>query len=102
MESRLPPVRHCRPDRAERKGRWRGGHLLVCDHVQPQPGRVGAKLTARHVVECQPGLEVADHILDQGVVAMVGLQLQRVAIPIGDERVVAVGQALEPELGGRV
>jgi hypothetical protein len=56
---------------------------LVCDHVQRQPGRVGAEFTAGHVVECQPVLEVADHILDHGVLAMVGLQLQRVALPIG-------------------
>jgi len=46
------------------------------------------------VVERQPVLEVADHVLDHGVLAMVGFQLEGVALAVGDERVVAEGRAL--------
>jgi hypothetical protein len=58
-----------------------------------------APLPARHVVEPQSVLGVADHVLDHGVLAVVGFQLQHLALAIGDEGVVAVGHALQPELG---
>ena len=35
-------------------------------------------------------LEVSDGILDLGVAAMVGLQLQGIPVPVGDEAVIAV------------
>ena len=40
------------------------------------------------VVEPHPVLQVADGVLDLGVAAMVGLQIQGVAIPVGDESVI--------------
>ena len=36
-------------------------------------------------------LEVAYRILDLGVTAMIGLQFQRLPVPVGDEAVIAVG-----------
>ena len=36
-------------------------------------------------------LEVSDGILDLGVAAMVGLEFEGVAVPVGDEAVIAVG-----------
>ena len=42
------------------------------------------------MVETDAVLEVSDGILDLGVAAMVGLQFQGVAIPVGDEAVIAV------------
>ena len=35
-------------------------------------------------------LEVSDGILDLGVAAMVGLQVQGIPVPVGDEAVIAV------------
>ena len=35
-------------------------------------------------------LEVADGVLDLGVAAMVGLQIQGISVPVGDEGVIAV------------
>ena len=43
------------------------------------------------MVETHAVLEVADGILDLGVAPMVCLQFQGVAIPVGDEGVIAVG-----------
>ena len=42
------------------------------------------------MVEPHAVLEVANGILDLGVAAMVGLQLQGVALAVGDEGVIAV------------
>ena len=42
------------------------------------------------MVEPHAVLEVPDGILDLGVAAMVGLQLQGIAVPVGDEAVIAV------------
>ena len=38
-----------------------------------------------------PYVEVAYRILDLGVTAMIGLQFQRLPVPVGDEAVIAVG-----------
>ena len=38
-----------------------------------------------------PVLEVSDGILYLGVAAMVGLQFQGIAVPVGDEAVIVVG-----------
>ena len=43
------------------------------------------------MVEAHAILEVADGVLHLGVAAMVGLQVQGVALPVGDESVIAVG-----------
>ena len=42
------------------------------------------------MVEAHAVLQVADGVLDLGVAAMVGLQFQGVALPVGDEGVIAV------------
>ena len=50
------------------------------------------------MVEPDAVLQVADGVLDLGVAAMVGLEVQRVAVAIGDEGVIAVGSE-EGKLG---
>ena len=52
--------------------------------------RVGGEAPRGEMVEAHPVLEVADGVLNLGVAAMVSLQLQRVAISIGDEGVIQV------------
>ncbi len=42
------------------------------------------------MVEPDAVLEVPDGILDLGVASMVGLQLQGIPVPVGDEAVIAV------------
>ncbi len=55
------------------------------------PGGVGGEAARGEMVEAHAVLEVADGILDLGVAAMVGLQFPGLALPAGDEAVVAVG-----------
>ena len=43
------------------------------------------------MVQTDAVLEVPEGILDLGVAAMVGLEIQGVAVPVGDEAVIAVG-----------
>ena len=61
------------------------GHYLY-----GQPGTVGGEAARGEMVEPHAVLQVADGILDLGVAAMVGLEVQGVAVSIGDEGVVAV------------
>ena len=42
------------------------------------------------MIESHAVLEVSDGILDLSVAAMVGLQFQRLSVPVGDEAVIAV------------
>ena len=42
------------------------------------------------MVEPDAVLEVANGVLDLGVAAMVGLKVQGISIPVGDESVIAV------------
>ena len=67
-------------------------------HLDRQPGAVGGETPRRHVVQPDAVLEVAYGVLDLGVAAMIGLQLQRLPIAVGDEAVIAVGGE-EGELG---
>ena len=60
-------------------------------HLYRQPGAVGGEARRRHVVQPDAVLEVAYRILDLGVTAMIGLQFQRLPVPVGDEAVIAVG-----------
>ena len=60
-------------------------------HLYRQPGAVGGEAPRRHVVQPHAVLEVAYGILDLGVTAMIGLQFQRLPVPVGDEAVIAVG-----------
>ena len=43
------------------------------------------------MVEAHAVLQVADGVLDLGVAAMVSLEIQGVALPVGNEGVIAVG-----------
>ena len=81
-----------------------GGHYLLAQtdarrpasqvvghHLHRQPGAVGWEAPRGEMVEPHAVLEVSDGVLDLGVAAMVGLQIQGVAVPVGDEGVVAAG-----------
>ena len=52
--------------------------------------RIGGEATRGEMVEPDAVLEVADGVLDLGVAAMVGLEVQGVSVPVGDESVIAV------------
>ena len=67
-------------------------------HLDRQPGAVGGETARRHVVQPHAVLEVSNGVLDLGVAAMIGLQLQGLSVPVGDEAVIAVGGE-EGELG---
>ena len=60
-------------------------------HLNRQPSAVGGEAPRRHVVQTDAVLEVAYGVLDLGVAAVVGLQLQGFPVPVGDEAVIAVG-----------
>ena len=85
-------VRSLRPIRAVQRAR------LCAIHLARQPGAVGGEARRRHVVQPDAVLEVAYGVLDLGVAAMIGLQFQRLPIPVGDEGVIAVSGE-EGEMG---
>ena len=60
-------------------------------HLYRQPGAVGGEAARGEMVQPHAVLEVAYRILDLGVTAMIGLQFQRLPVPVGDEAVIAVG-----------
>ena len=60
-------------------------------HLYRQPGAVGGEAARWEMVQPHAVLEVAYRILDLGVTAMIGLQFQRLPVPVGDEAVIAVG-----------
>ena len=73
-----------------------------------QPGSVDWEAARGEVIEPHAVLQVADGVLDLGVAAMVGLEVQGISVPVGDESVIAVvgeqrqlgaGRGLAP--GGR-
>ena len=59
-------------------------------HLDRQPGAVGGEAARGKMVETDAVLEVSDGILDLGVAAMVGLQLEGLPVAVGDEAVIAV------------
>ena len=63
---------------------------VVRQHLDGQPGGVGGKASRGEMVETHAVLEVAYRILDLGVAAMVGLEVQGIPVPVGDEAVIAV------------
>ena len=80
-----------------------GGHHLLAQtdarrpasqvmrhHLDGQLGGVGWEASRGEMVETDAVLEVANGILDLSVAAMVGLEIQGVAVSIGDEGVIAV------------
>ena len=60
-------------------------------HLYRQPGGVGGETARRHVVQPHAVLQVSNGVLDLGMAAVVGLQLQGFPVPVGDEAVIAVG-----------
>ena len=52
--------------------------------------RIGGEATRGEMVEPDTVLQVADGVLDLGVAAMVGLEVQGISVPVGDESVIAV------------
>ena len=88
-----------RPMRAVQRGRlW--ASTWTASHAPFGKLRIGGEASGRHVVQADAVLQVADGILDLGVAAMVGLQFQRLPVPVGDEAVVAVAGE-EGQLGTR-
>ena len=69
----------------------RPARQVVSNRLDRQPSAVGGETAGREMVETHAVLEVANGILDLGVAAMVCLEIQGVAIPVGDEGVIAVG-----------
>ena len=63
---------------------------VVGHHLHGQPGGVGGEAARGEMVEPHAVLQVADGVLDLGVAAMVGLEIQGLARSIGDEGVIAV------------
>ena len=52
--------------------------------------RIGGETARGEVIEPDAVLQVADGVLDLGVAAMVGLEVQGISVPVGDEGVIAV------------
>ena len=63
---------------------------VVSHDLDGQPGAVGGEASRGEMVEPHAVLQVADGILDLGVAAMVSLEIQGVAVPVGDAAVIAV------------
>ena len=79
-----------RPTRAVQRARlW----AITCMASQAPFGklRIGGEAARGEMIQPYAILEVADGILGLGVAAAVGLQFQRLPIPVGDEPVIAVG-----------
>ena len=64
---------------------------VVGQHLHRQPGGVGGEAARGEMVQPHAVLQVSDGVFDLGVAAMVGLQIQGVPVPVGDEAVIAVG-----------
>ena len=75
---------------------------VVGHHLDRQPGGIGGEAARGEMVESDAVLEVSDGILELGVAAMVGLQLQGFPVPVGDEAVIAVAgeEGVRPLRGG--
>ena len=75
---------------------------VVGHHLDRQSGGVGGEAARGEMVQSNAVLEVSDGILDLGVAAMVGLQLQGFPVPVGDEAVIAVAgeEGVRPLRGG--
>ena len=64
---------------------------VVGHHLYRQLGGVGGEAAGRHVVRPDAVLEVSNGVLDFGMAAVVGLQLQGLPVPVDDEAVIAAG-----------
>ena len=80
-----------------------GGHYLLAQadaggpaaeimrhHLHRQPGGVGGEAARGEMVQPHAVLEVSDGVFNLGVAGVVGLQVQGVAVAVGDEGVIAV------------
>ncbi len=85
-----------RPSRAVQRA------LIVGDDLDREPGAVGREPPRRQVVEAHPVFQVPDRVLDLGVPAVVGLELEQVARQVGDEGVVPAMKEASPVPGPRV
>ena len=56
-----------------------------------QPGAVGGEAARRKMIQPHAVLQVSNGVLDLGMAAVVGLQLQGFPVPVGDEAVIAIG-----------
>ena len=74
---------------ARTDARCPAGHVLR-HHLNRQPGGFGSGVARGEMVEPRAVLEVSDDVLDLGVAAMVGLEVQGVAVPVRDAGVIAV------------
>ena len=63
---------------------------VMRQHLHRQPGGVGGEATRGEMIQPHAVLEVSDGVLDLGVAAVVGLQCQGIAVPVGDATVIAV------------
>jgi len=63
---------------------------VVGDDVEGHPDGIGAKAPGRQVVHPDAVLQISDHVLDHGVAAVIGLEVDRLAFTVGDKRVVVV------------
>ena len=65
---------------------------ITCTASQAPFGRlrIGGETARGEVIEPDAVLEVADGVLDLGVAAIVGLEVQGISVPVGDECVIAV------------
>jgi hypothetical protein len=61
---------------------------LWANDIQDHPDGIGAKAPRRQVVQANAVLQVADHVLDDGVSAVIGLEIKGLAIPVSDKDVV--------------
>ena len=64
---------------------------VVGHHLYRQPGAVGGEAARGEMIQPHAVLEVSNGVLDLGMAAVVGLQLQGFPVPVGDEAVIAVG-----------
>ena len=58
---------------------------IVGHHLDGQPGAVGSEAARGQVVQPHAVLQVADCVLDLGVAAMLGVKVQGISVPVGDE-----------------
>ena len=74
---------------AQTGARRPAGRVMGQD-LHRQPGGVGGEASRGEMIEAHAVLQVADGVLDLGVAAVVGLQFQSFALPVGDASVIAV------------
>ena len=63
---------------------------VMRQHLDGQPGGVGGEAARGEMIQPHVVLDVSNGVLDLGVAAVVGLQLQGFPVPVGDAAVIAV------------